>query len=304
MKNLLITFVTLIAAFALTYYVLLNLFETQNSISSFKNSSKTTVNTSSNSESFTESDTTTDETESDEDMFPEDIDDILSNVDEWQIYFDENIQLSSDFIPLNSDAEEIDKDEFIEQLATGEFVPVKLLTGEAMYQLYPLDDSDEHQKISELISSVSDSASNSIAREGTPLPRYNFVDLNDNKYNKDNTNGKILIVTCWSVNSKASTKELPKLNDLFDKYEAYEDVIFLSLSDNSPSDVKKFLTKKTFRFPVVANQSNYIKNKLGTTQYPTHLIIDEEGNIERMLNSADELIAAVEVIATGDFDSL
>ncbi len=309
MKNLLITIATIIGAFSLTYYVLTNLFETNDFNSGTKTNvvSEQTVNDSNNSTSE-ETETTTEalpeEDNSDaiadgNDMLP-DVTQYLNSQKNWRNYFEENINLSSDFIPLNEEGEEIDKDQFLNDLTSGDFAPIKLASGEEMYQLYELNDTDSQNKIGKSIKLVANTSYSYYQKLGTPLPEFNFIDLNGSHFSSENTKNKVLILTCWYINCKTCIEEFPKLNNLYDKYEAYEDVVFLSLAFDSSDKLKKFLIKKTFRYPVIPNQKKYMDKKLGIKQYPTHLIVDEEGNIEKMVSSVEELMIALEKIAAPD----
>jgi hypothetical protein len=48
--------------------------------------------------------------------------------------------------------------------------------------------------------------------EGTPIPGFNFTDLNDKVYNQSTTRGKIVILKCWFIHCVACLKEFPELN--------------------------------------------------------------------------------------------
>jgi hypothetical protein len=44
---------------------------------------------------------------------------------------------------------------------------------------------------------------------------------------------------------------------------------------DSKEDVKKFISKKEFKYLIVPNQEDYMKNKLGVKMYPTHFVVDK-----------------------------
>ncbi len=293
-------------AFGITFYVLSN-FHKQNDELDFLPEETTALNSGTQS-SEDSSDQNEDDTNSssddsntitsNSDMFPN-VDTILAGSDEWETYFKDNINLSSDFIPLDTDGEEIEKGDFLSDLTSGNFAPIKLLSGDQMYQLYPIDDIKDKGLLSN-IKNKADIAYSYFSKESTKLPEFNFEDINGNRYSSASTNGKIIIITCWHINSKPSIKEFPKLNRLYDKYEAYEDVIFLSLAFDKSDKLLQFLTKNEFRYPVVANQKSYMDDEIEAKQYPTHLIIDEDGNIEKMVSSVTQLEAALQKIAEPD----
>lgn len=310
MKNLLITFVTIAVGFGITYYVLDSVLNPNKSINNGIVNSNTSLTNSDNegSESKTAGENTDDntsETNNDQqsnEMFPEDLDQHLVSLESWNDYYEKNIDLSSEFIALNADGEEIEKGDFLSDLTSGEYAPIKLMAGEEMYQLYNLDETqgqiaDSIKKTAEIVSVYHE-------KEGTKLPEFNFVDLNGTKFSSENTKEKIIIMKCWHINDKPGIAEFKELNDLYDEYEAYEDVLFLSLAYDQPSALKQFLTKNEFRYPVIANQRDYIENEIGVTHFPTHLIIDEEGYIEKMAHSVKELKEALNRMSAPDISDI
>ncbi|CAM1343997.1 TlpA family protein disulfide reductase [Tenacibaculum amylolyticum] len=303
MKNFLITIVTIAVAFSITFYVLTNFYKHENELEDLSASTNTELYSNSNESDDTntstdDSDSTTDSATVNSDLLP-DVDSILGDLQQWESYFNEDINLSSDFIPLDMNGEEIEKDAFLKELTTGDYVPVKLASGDVMYQLYELG-GDEDESISDAIKDAGTVAYDYFLKEGTPLPEFNVVDLNGTTFTTDNTREKILILECWYVDSKPCIQEFPELNELYDKYEAYEDVVFLSFAFDNAGKLRKFLTKNEFRYPVVADQKSYLEDQLEVKQYPTHLIVDEYGNIEKMVTSVAQLKEALAKIAEPD----
>ncbi|SNR17301.1 TlpA family protein disulfide reductase [Tenacibaculum jejuense] len=287
MKNLIITIVTIAAGFGITYYVLDNVFVSQTNTNVAVVNSTPDVSPEIENTSESEVNTSEESNEIDNEMLPQGIDKHLASVDSWNNYYNENIDLSSNFIALNTKGEEIDKGDFLSNLSSGSYAPIKLLTGEEMYQLYNLNDSQN--EIGKSIKDISTILFSYYNKEGTKMPEFNFTDLNGTKFTTENTQEKIVIMKCWYIDDEASIKEFKELNSLYDEYEAYEDVIFLSLAFDNSNKLKKFLIKNEFRYPVIPNQKDFIENQMEVDHFPTHLIIDEEGYIEKMVSSVEEL---------------
>lgn len=311
MKNLLITIFTITVSFSITYYVLnvvQPLPETETKVTTQREHNKTS--SAQPDEDSDSADYSNDAEENDSESIAEndnndllpDVGNLLMSVDDWKSYYKENIQLSSDFIPLNEEGEEIDKGDFLSDLTTGSFVPVKLLSGVDMYQLYELED-DTDSDIIKLVKNDATVTYEYFLKEGTQFPTFDLTDLNGENYSSDTTAEKILIVYCWFISSKESVQQLPKLNDLYDKYEAYDDVAFLSLAVDQADNLKSFLTKQPFRYPVVASQKAFMQSEIGVSQYPTHIIVNEQGEIEKMLTNVEELDAALENINSPDLEA-
>ncbi|MFY7671316.1 TlpA family protein disulfide reductase [Tenacibaculum sp. MEBiC06402] len=317
MKNILITIVTMAVAFGITFYILTNFYEQNNNELDFISDETTALTTSSDSDDSLDDDDSDDEyndditninadsdtdNDSNNDLFP-DVETILSNYPKWETYYNKNINLSSDFIALDNQGKEIEKGDFLSDLTSGSFAPIKLLSGNLMYQLHNIEDVKD-QKIITSVKNEADLAYAYFNKIGSKLPEFNFSDINGNRFSSASTDGKIIILTCWETKSKASINEFPQLNKLYDKYEAYEDVVFLSFATDKSSKLLEFLAKNELRHPVVANKESYMKDQVGVRQFPTHLIVDEDGNIEKMVSNFSQLEAALEKIAEPDLTNL
>lgn len=228
---------------------------------------------------------------------PEDIsydtkpEDILKDFMTWYDYDYYNIRLAQDFIALDTNSTVLNKTQFLNKLLTGKFFAIKTALKDSIptYKLFKLNNKD-----SAITSTIMQSASSEIShykREGKKLPDYNFTDLNGVVYNRANTKGKILILKCWFIHCVACVKEFPELNQLVKDYRQDKNVIFLSLASDNKNDLINFLKKKQFNYAVIPNSDMYMKQSLGVQSYPTHLFVDENGKIQKVVNNVDDLIA-------------
>jgi len=229
-----------------------------------------------------------------------DFSDILVDYKTWKNYHKENINLSTDFTGVDINGAEISKKSFLEKLKTGNYIPIKLFEADYMYQLYRIDSDKE--KVSKSIKSISNGTYNYFLKEGKAFPEFDFKDLNGNEFSNEQALGNILVIKCWFLQCKTCIEEFPVINDLYDRYEGHDNVIFLSLAFDKPDKLKKFLTKKEFRYPVVAEQKDFIKNEIGIIQYPAHIIIDKYGDIHKIVNNIDSLILALDILANGEMN--
>lgn len=292
MKNLLTSIVTMAIAFFATYFILNN----------FNNKATTAVTTKTDSETEItknegEGEENTDIVKNDSSSL--DFSHITSNYEKWNEYDQENIELSANFIAVDVKGEEITKKEFLERLKTGNYIPVKLFDADNMYQLYSLE-QDSDKKIVKSIKSKSSMTYNYFLKEGTDFPEFDFTDINGNNYTSANTKGQYLVIECWFVQCAQCIIEFPALNDLYDKYEGHEELLFFSLAFDKQEKIKKFLTVKEYRYPVVANQKSFIKNKIQPAQYPVHIIVDKYGTIYKVLNNVESLKLSLDNLMNGD----
>lgn len=212
----------------------------------------------------------------------------------WWTYYSKNISLSSNFIGLNERSDTIDKKQFLEKLITGNYVPLMIKSNLEIgtYKLFQLD-SNAEQGIRRTIRNESLTSLKHLKMEGLELPQYDFIDLNGNRYTNENTRGKTLVIKTWFINCIACVAEFPELNEFVEKHENEKGIIFLSLALDMKSELESFLQKKAFKYQVVPDQKEFI-SELNLQTYPTHLIVDENGTITKVVNKASEIIAFFE----------
>lgn len=218
----------------------------------------------------------------------------------WHYHTFKKIELSSDFIATDDEAKPISKDAFLSKLTTGAYIPIKVNSKDSLehYQLYKLDETAD-KGISKTIQYISTNAYKNFKMGGKAFPKYRFTDLNGNEYTNENTKGKILVIKCWFIGCKACVAEFPELNELVTKYQNRKDVAFVSLAWDKPEPLSAFLLKNPFRYAVVANQTQFMSDVLGISSYPTHIVVDKEGTIRKVVTDADKMIEALEYVESG-----
>jgi len=209
----------------------------------------------------------------------------------WWTYHSSNISLSSNFTGLNEKSDTIQKKQFLEKLITSNYIPVKLKSNEQSetYKLFKLD-SFANKSIGSTIKNESLTILKHYKMEGLPFPEFDLTDLNGILYTNESTKGKTLILKTWFINCKACVAEFPDLNELVNKYKLNNDIIFVSLALDSKTELESFLQKKGFEYKVVPNQRDFIDKKLNLQIYPTHIIVDRNGIILKVVNKASEMI--------------
>lgn len=215
--------------------------------------------------------------------------DITGDFSTWYNYTYYNIKLSRDFIALNKDSAEITIQDFLMQLQTGKYIPIKILEKDDVpyYKLYPIKYSDPN--IGSIIRQMADSELERFKMMGKVLPAYNWTDLNAINYTNENTKGKFVVVKCWFINCVACVKEFPELNQVVEEYKDRADIVFISLAMDAAQPLKEFLGKKDFKYAVVPGQDRYMADQLKITAYPTHIVVGTDGKIRQVCNNAEDL---------------
>lgn len=210
----------------------------------------------------------------------------------WLYYQRDYMVWSSNYETLDAASKAITKDEFLQQLTSGNYLPLRIQTGDSSlcYQLYKLDDSVD-EEIANTIKSKAQQVYQYFKMEGHRLPGFHFVDLNGNIYDSITTKGKIVVLNCWFIHCKPCNEEMPRLNELVKQFEDRKDMVFVGLAFDEAEALKKFLKKTVFEYAIVPGKENYLMNDLRISGYPTHLIINKQGVVEKIIEgNVDEFI--------------
>lgn len=223
------------------------------------------------------------------------LDKIETNFMKWWTYHLKTISLSTDFNGLDENSENISKKLFLEKLTLGYFIPLKLKVTEnnEQYKLFRLS-SKADASIKTTIKNEALTYLKYHNMEGTRFPKFNFEDINGKHFANETTLGKIVVIKTWFINCVACVAEFPELNTLIKKYKNRSDIEFLSLALDSKQELKEFLKSKVFDYRVISNQEELIKQKLKLQIYPTHIIVDKDGTILKVVNKATEMISFLE----------
>ncbi len=219
---------------------------------------------------------------------------IEKSIESWSNYERDYMVWSADYIAMDTGFTQIGKKEFLKELITGKYLPVRLKTNDSTicYQLYKLNRSTEDE-LSIVIKYKALVELKYFNMEGLPLPGYNFIDLEKNIYNRQTTKGKIVMIKCWFINCIPCIQEMPRLNALVSEYKNREDVVFIGLAFDKEVSLKSFLQKTTFNYRIVPDKEDYLLTKLGISSYPTHLILNKNGLVLKVSENLEEIISVL-----------
>lgn len=281
MKNILLALVSIIIGFILSSFIL-----NKNFSNFIESSISKTVNNNSVKEK-------SDSVKGKKGTKSTEINSILKSFDNWNTYTKKNIDLMSTFTPIDNKGALMNKGMFLTLLRSKSFIPFKSeKDGEIQYKLIDIKNSTD-EKIKKSIASKATIAHQYFKMEGKKLPAYNFIDLKGKSHNKEDTKGKIIVLKCWFITCKVCVEEFPQLNNLVDKYKN-DNIDFISLAFDEKEKLIKFLKTKDFKYVTVPNQKKYMSKKLKVKQYPTHLIINADGVIIKMVSNVKTLTYELE----------
>ena len=150
---------------------------------------------------------------------------ILNSQITFSNYWYKYLKLSDDFIALDLSESVIPKGEFLKQVATGKYLPVRLISKDPVYyKLYKINTTVD-PIIPIWLNDIGTGAYNNYVWEGKALPAIDYKDLDGNMYTQQTIKGKILVLNFWFIGCTTCVAEMPDLNKLVDQYKSRRDVL-------------------------------------------------------------------------------
>lgn len=219
---------------------------------------------------------------------------IQKNFSDWSAYQSKNIMLSRDFVALDVLSKEISKESFLDQLANGNYIPVRLKSEDSgyYYKLFEIQPNSD-TSIKATINQIGFDAYKNYKMEGTTFPEFSFKDLNGNPVTNESMKGKIIVIKCWYIHCTPCIREFPQVNKLAASYKDRKDILFISLAEDAPDQLKVFLAKRPLAYAVIPNMKVYMNEALQLNSFPTHFILNKEGLISNVLPNFESLEVAL-----------
>jgi peroxiredoxin len=112
-------------------------------------------------------------------------------------------------------------------------------------------------------------------------PEFDIETLEGKKLGLSGLRGKVVVLNFWFIGCAPCRVEMPSLNILTEEFKD-KDVVFIAFALDGAEALKDFLREKEFDYQIVPDASK-ISTLYGVKVYPTHFIINKEGQIEFML---------------------
>ncbi|RZL32528.1 MAG: TlpA family protein disulfide reductase, partial [Pedobacter sp.] len=116
-------------------------------------------------------------------------------------------------------------------------------------------------------------------KDGDKFLGYKLTDINGNKYDIKDTQGKVVVLNFWFINCPPCKQEIPELNKMQAKYKDSTNVLFLGIALDGKADLEEFLKTFPFNYNIIDNGRFYAE-KHGIRGYPTHVVIGKDGLVK------------------------
>lgn len=107
-------------------------------------------------------------------------------------------------------------------------------------------------------------------------PPFSGKDVNGNKVSSAEWQGKVVVMNFWFTACTPCRAEIPELNRLVVEF---KDVVFVAVGIDDIETLRAFLKKVHFSYVIVSDRRQEIAQKFAINIYPTHVVIDQKGNI-------------------------
>ncbi len=108
------------------------------------------------------------------------------------------------------------------------------------------------------------------------IPDFRFTTLDGIRGTLSRLRGKVVVIDCWFTTCGGCVIEKSSLNKLVDSYVGDTNVVFLSIALDDATTLKRYLEHTPSKFKVIPDGQE-LCNKLGVTDFPTHIIIGRDG---------------------------
>jgi len=217
---------------------------------------------------------------------------ILKNQTTFLNYWFTAMDLSHDFIGLDSFSKEIPKNQFLKFVASGHYLPIRLVSDSSSlryYKLYKIKAPVDNYIIN-MLKAIGAVEYKNFEWEGQQLPDINYTDLEGKKYDSETIKGKILVLDFWFIGCTYCVREIPELNKLKAKYENKKDVLFAAIAFDKEKVLRKFIKKIDFHFDIISDTASFLLKKLGINTFPTTVVINKQGRIAKILDDQYHLM--------------
>lgn len=137
----------------------------------------------------------------------------------------------------------------------------------------------------------SDNTENEEKPEYPPAYDFTLTDQYGNTHTLSDYKGKVVFLNFWASWCKPCKKEMPDIEELYQKYNLNKDeVVFLGVanprsedypqnSDEEKDKILEFLDDNGYTFPTVFDETGEILMNYYITAFPTTFMINKEGNV-------------------------
>lgn len=117
-----------------------------------------------------------------------------------------------------------------------------------------------------------------IPQEGMQAPQFSVRTLDGKTLTPADLKGKVIVLNFWFIGCPVCSAHKPKLNQLKAKFAENDKVVFLAMTADPGSEVKKYLNREPFDY-VQSADAKAALDKFVFSGYPKNIVIGKTGEI-------------------------
>ncbi|WP_281226327.1 TlpA family protein disulfide reductase [Flavobacterium aquiphilum] len=121
----------------------------------------------------------------------------------------------------------------------------------------------------------------SVVKIGDSMPSFTYIDSKGDTKKSDDFKGKVVLINFFATWCGSCMVEMPFLEkQIWDKYKDNPNFKLISFGrDHDLAEMKDFVKKKGFGFPISPDKGKLIYNKFATQYIPRNYLIDKNGKV-------------------------
>ena len=117
-----------------------------------------------------------------------------------------------------------------------------------------------------------------VPQEGMRMPEFSVTTLDGKTITTAELKGKVVVLNFWFIGCPVCLAHKPGLNEMAGRFTGQDDVIFLAMTGDSASAVKKYLAKEQFVYQQTANVKSTM-DLFTFSGYPKNIVVSRTGEI-------------------------
>lgn len=107
---------------------------------------------------------------------------------------------------------------------------------------------------------------------------FTLTDLHDKKWTLSQLKGKIVMVNFWATWCQPCRKEMPDLDAIYKHYKS-EDLVILSLSNESPLKVSSYVNRIGYTYPILLDSEGKAGQQFHVDGIPQSFVFNRDGKL-------------------------
>ena len=117
-----------------------------------------------------------------------------------------------------------------------------------------------------------------IPQEGTRAPKFSATTLDGRAISLDSLKGKVVVLNFWFIGCAYCRAQQPKLNNFKARFAGDADVVFLAMSIDPISELRKYLAREGFDYLQVGDAKSLMA-PFRFVGFPKNIVISKTGEI-------------------------